>query len=145
VPKLTGRVVDQADLLSPAVEGHLSARLTQLERQTSDQLVVVTVADLDGEAIECFGLRMGRSWGIGQKALDNGVLLIVAPNDRRARIEVGYGLEGLLTDERAKAIIDKTLMPRLRQAEYEDAAEAGVAEIVRLLLADRDRPQARQS
>jgi uncharacterized protein len=145
VPALTGRVVDQAELFSPTVEERLSGRLAQLEQQTSDQLVLLTVADLDGESIDCFGLRTGRSWGIGKKQLGNGVLLIVAPYDRRVRIEVGYGLEGLLTDERAKAIIDDALLPQLRAGNFEEAAETGVDEISRLLLSDRVRPRARRS
>jgi uncharacterized membrane protein YgcG len=145
VPQLTGRVVDDAQLLSPSAEAGLVKTLARLEQQTSDQLVVVTVPDLKGEAIESFGLRVGRAWGIGQKVLDNGVLLIVAPNERMVRIEVGCGLEGLLTDERAKAIIDDALLPRLRASDFEGAAETGVHEISRLLLSDRVRPRARRS
>src|SRR5581483_5381968 len=92
-PALTGRVVDDADLLSPADEQELTDELKALEDKSSDQVVVVTLPSLQGYAIEDYGYRLGRHWGIGTAKLNNGVLLIVAPNERKVRIEVGYGLE----------------------------------------------------
>jgi uncharacterized protein len=91
-PTLSGRVVDDANLLSPEDEQTLTEELKQLEDKSSDQLVVVTLPSLQGYPIEDFGYRLGRHWGIGTAKLDNGVLLIVAPNERKVRIEVGYGL-----------------------------------------------------
>jgi uncharacterized protein len=125
------------------VEERLTAQLAELERRTTDQLVVVTTPDLRGESIDSFGLRLGNGWGIGRKDVDNGVLLIVAPNERQVRIEVGCGLEGLLTDERAQSIIAETLLPRLSQGAYEGAAETGVAEIAALLASEPKRPRRR--
>jgi len=97
-PTLTGRVVDDANLLSPEDEQTLTQELKDLEDKSSDQLVVVTLPSLQGYEIEDYGYQLGRHWGIGTKELDNGVLLIVAPNERKVRIEVGYGLEPILTD-----------------------------------------------
>src|SRR5690606_31965183 len=101
----TGRVVDEARLLSAEQEATLTTRLEALEAETSDQLVVVTVNDLEGYPIEDYGYRLGRAWGIGQAEDDSGVLLIVAPNERKVRIEVGYGLEPILTDALSARII----------------------------------------
>jgi uncharacterized protein len=143
VPPLTGRVVDDAHVLSAGEKGRLSHLLTELERKTTDQLVVVTLPRLDGVPIEAVGLKLGKSWGIGRADLDNGVLLIIAPNDGKVRIEVGCGLEGLLTDARASAIIQERLIPPLREAGYDAAAEAGVAAISAVLESDLRRPQPR--
>jgi uncharacterized protein len=141
LPTLTGRVLDEAKLVSAAVERRLDARLAALERATSDQLVVVTLTSLGGAPIDEVGLRYGNDWRIGRADFDNGVLLIVAPNERKARIEVGCGLEGLLTDERAKRIMDEQLVPRFRSGRYEEAIEAGVEAIDVALRSDRRRPR----
>lgn len=141
LPALTGRVVDGADILPAGEEARLTAELAALERATSDQLVVVTVPGLDGERIEELGLRLGNGWGIGRKGLDNGVLLIVAPADRRARIEVGRGLEGLLTDDRAARIMDDKVVPRCREGRCDRAVAEGVEAIARLLRSDPTRPR----
>lgn len=143
LPALTGRVVDRANLLTPAVEAALTGRLETLERATRDQLVVVTLASLDSKAIETVGLELGNGWGIGQDELDNGVLLIVAPNERKVRIEVGSGLEGLLSDAAAQAIIDERLLPEFRSGRFETGIEAGVAAMIEILEQDRRRPQPR--
>lgn len=145
LPELTGRVVDMANLISADTERSLSLDLEKLEQETTDQVVVVTVPDLEGEPIESLGLRLGRGWGIGQKDVDNGVLLIVAPNDRKVRIEVGYGLEGLLTDDRAKVIIDDPLLPAFRAGRYEAGISNGVSEIVAVLRSDRRRPRNKEA
>jgi uncharacterized protein len=139
-PALTGRVVDEAAILSAEMEGWASAELARLERRTSDQIVLVTLPNLGGRSIEEVGLALGNSWGIGKRELDNGVLLIIAPNDRKVRIAVGYGLEGLLTDEKAAAIIDKQLLPQLREGNYDKAVKAGVMRIAATLESDLRRP-----
>jgi uncharacterized protein len=105
--------------------------------------VVVTVPSLEGESIEALGLRLGNSWGIGQKGLDNGVLLIVAPAERRARIEVGKGLEGLLTDERAAQILKERAIPDFASGRFERGITEGVSAIVDTLEKDSVRPRPR--
>lgn len=141
IPALTGRVVDKAELLDAATERRLTAQLAALERSTRDQLVVVTLPSLEGEEIEAVGMALGKGWGIGRKDLNNGVLIIVAPAERRVRIEVGIGLEGLLSNEKAKLIIDDHMLPRLREGRYPEAIEAGAKQIVAVLERDRRRPQ----
>jgi uncharacterized protein len=143
LPALTGRVVDRADVLGAQAEAALTARLAALEKATTDQLVVVTVTGLEGEPIKDLGLRLGRGWGIGQKGTDNGVLLIVAPNERQVRIEVGYGLEGLLTDERAAQILKERVIPSFKEGQFERGIADGVAAIVAMLESDRARPRRR--
>ena len=141
IPRLTGRVVDNAGILSPKVRGALSARLARLEAKTRDQLVVLTVKALRGQSIEAYGMAVGNGWGIGHKGLGNGVLLIVASADHKVRIEVGCGLEGLLTPPRAAAIIDRSLLPLLKAGRYDAAAETGVNRIAAVLQSDLRRPQ----
>jgi uncharacterized protein len=142
IPRLTGRVVDDARILSPKVRPLLAARLARLEAKTSDQLVVLTVKDLRGQSIEAYGMAVGNGWGIGRKGLDNGVLLIVAPNDHKVRIEIGCGLEGLLTPPRAETIVREALLPLLKQRRYDAAAQTGVGRIAAVLESDlrRSRP-----
>ncbi|WP_108659491.1 TPM domain-containing protein [Acuticoccus kandeliae] len=134
-PTLSGRVVDQADILPPDVEKTLSDRLAAHETKTSTQVVVVTLPDLQGYDIADYGYRLGREWKIGTEA-DNGVLLIVAPNDRRVRIEVGYGLEGTLTDAQSRAIIDSAILPAFRDGDLPRGVEAGTAAILTVLDGD---------
>ncbi|ODS03924.1 hypothetical protein AUC71_06995 [Methyloceanibacter marginalis] len=135
-PTLSGRVVDDANLLSPEDEQTLTEELKQLEDKSSDQLVVVTLPSLQGYTIEDFGYRLGRHWGIGTKALDNGVLLIVAPNERKVRIEVGYGLEPLLTDALSKIIIENGILPRFRTGDFSGGIKDGVRDIALALTGD---------
>jgi uncharacterized protein len=130
VPALSGRVVDQAGILSSAEEGRLTTKLKDLEDKTSIQLVVVTLSSLRGSPIEEWGLTLGRSWGIGQKGKDNGALLIVAPNDRELRIEVGYGLEGTLPDATADAIIRNVIVPRFKNGNMAGGISDGVNAII---------------
>lgn len=129
-PALSGRVVDNAELLSSQQESRLSAQLESHESATSNQVVVVTLPSLQGTSIDDFGYQLGRHWGIGQAGRDNGVLLIVAPNERKVRIEVGYGLEGDLPDAIARAIIDNDILPAFRRNDYPGGIEAGVAAII---------------
>ena len=132
-PELTGRVVDNAHLLSPAVQQQLTQQLETLEAQTSDQLVVVTVPDLRGAPIEDYGYKLGRQWGIGQKGKNNGALLIVAPKEHKVRIEVGYGLEGTLTDAQSSVIIQSIMLPQFKQGRVEQGIVSGVAAITQVL------------
>lgn len=129
-PPLSGRVVDQADLLSPAQEADLTARLDALQRASSRQLVVVTLASLQDLPIEDYGYQLGRRWGIGQGGANNGVLLIVAPNERKMRIEVGYGLEGIMTDALSGRIIRETITPYFRRGDYPGGIFAGADAII---------------
>jgi uncharacterized protein len=141
LPELTGRVVDRAGILPRNVEAALTGRLAALEKATTDQLVVVTVPSLGGEPIKDFGVRLGNSWGIGRKGVDNGVLLIVAPAERWARIEVGRGLEGLLTDQRAQRIMDEQVVPACRRGRCDRAIVDGVEAIMAVLSSETERPR----
>jgi uncharacterized protein len=125
-PSLSGRVVDQARLLSEPKEAEITAKLAALEAATGDQLVVVTVNSLEDLEIEDYGYRLGRAWGIGAGETDSGVLLIVAPNERKVRIEVGYGLEPILTDALSNTIIQNDILPPFREGGYERGITAGV-------------------
>jgi len=140
-PALTGRVVDTAEMLSVAEEERLTATLAGLEQRTSDQLVVVTVPSLGERTIEAFALALGNHWQIGQRGKDNGVLLVVARDQRTVRIEVGYGLERILTDARAAEIIADTMVPKFREADYAGAIVAGADAIVATLVAQADTPR----
>ena len=142
-PALSGRVVDEARLLSPAKEAELDARLAALERDTTDQVVVVTVEDLQGYAIEEYGYQLGRTWGIGQAGKNNGVLLIIAPEERKVRIEVGYGLEPVLTDALSALIIHNQILPSFRDGYYERGIDQGVVAIEQQLRLDPAEAQAR--
>lgn len=133
-PRLSGRVVDEANLLSPEAERSLTARLQALEESTGRQMVVATIPDLQGYPIEDYGYQLGRSWGIGDAKRDDGVLLIVAPNDRKVRIEVGYGLEPILTDSLTSVIIQSRILPAFRSGDMEAGILAG-AEAVAAQLA----------
>ena len=135
-PQLTGRVVDDADLLSAADIAELDAGLKALEDKSSDQVVVVTLPSLQGFTIEDFGYQLGRRWGIGTKEKDNGVILIVAPNERKVRIEVGRGLEPLLTDAMSNVIINGAILPRFRSGDYAGGIKEGVKGIELVLTGD---------
>ena len=132
-PKLTGRVVDGANLLDPTKETALTDKLAALEKQSGRQLVVATIADLQGYDIADYGYRLGRAWGIGDKEKNDGALLIVAPNDRKLRIEVGYGMEGILTDALSSRIIRTAITPRFKAGDYPGGIAAGVDEIGTLM------------
>jgi uncharacterized protein len=131
LPRLSGRIVDEARLLSPEQAATLGQRLADVEARTSHQFVVVTVRSLSGESIDSFGRRLGNAWGIGRKDVNDGVLLIVAPSERRVRIEVGYGLETALTNAEADAIIQHDILPRFREGAMADGIDAGATAIIR--------------
>ena len=129
-PPLSGRVVDAANLLDARAARALSDALAAHEQASSDQVVVATVPSLEGYAIADYANRLGRAWGIGTAENDNGVLLLVAPNERGVRIEVGYGLEGALTDALSSIIIRREILPAFRGGDYTTGIEAGVASIL---------------
>jgi len=142
-PALNGRVVDQGNLLSDAKEQELTAKLEAIERDTTDQVIVVTVPDLQGYEIEEYGYQLGRAWGIGQDSKNNGVLLLVAPTERKVRIEVGYGLEPILTDGLSALIIQNEILPSFREGYFERGIEQGVNAIDAQLRLDPAEAQAR--
>ena len=131
VPRLAGRVVDLGGVLDDATEAALTARLAAHEDSTSNQIVVLTIPSLDGEVLEAYATRVFRVWGLGQADRDNGVLLLVAVADRELRIEVGYGLEGALTDATAGSIIRNEIVPRFRDGDFDGGVLAFVAFRVR--------------
>lgn len=142
-PELTGRVVDQADLLNPAQEAAIVAKLEALENQSNRQLVVATIPDLQGYDIADYGYQLGRAWGIGQDGdgeieKDNGVILLVAPNDRKVRIEVGYGLEGIMTDALSSIIIQQDILPQFREKNMPAGIMNGVDRITTQLTLPED-------
>src|SRR6476659_1757910 len=132
-PALTGRVVDGAGLLSASEISELDAKLKVVEDSSSDQVVVVTVSSLQGYSIEDYGLRLGNHWGVGSKESNNGVLLIVAPNESKVRIELGRGLEATLTDALSKTIIDTSILPRFRTGDFAAGIKSGAEGIARAL------------
>lgn len=129
-PELTGRVVDQANLLSPQQEAELSSRSEALEAQTGRQFVLATVNSLEDRTIEDYGYQLGRQWGIGREKEDDGVILLVAPNEKKVRIETGYGAEGFLPDILAGRIIRNDILPRFREGDMGAGIVAGADAIL---------------
>ncbi|WP_085589437.1 MULTISPECIES: YgcG family protein [unclassified Pseudomonas] len=132
-PALTGRVVDQAQMIEPSVRAQLSQQLQAHEQATGEQVVVVTLPDLQGDTIEDFGVQLGRHWGIGQKDKNNGALLIVARAERKLRIEVGYGLEDRLTDAQGSVIIHQVITPAFKAGNFSKGISDGVAAMLVVL------------
>ncbi len=132
-PTLTGRVVDDADIIPADVEAQLIAQLEALETQSQRQLVVATVPDLQGYDISDYGYQLGREWGLGDAERNDGALLLVAPNERKVRIEVGYGLEGYLTDALSSLIIQNQILPRFRDGDFPGGIMAGTGSIIQQL------------
>jgi uncharacterized protein len=132
-PPLTGRVVDDAHTLSPDTQERLTALLAQEEKQTGNQIVVATLPSLQGTTIEQYGYQLGRAWGIGQKGKNNGALLIVVPSTHDVRIEVGYGLEGQLTDAQSRIIIDEFMLPDFRRGDYDAGVLSGTNAVIKVL------------
>jgi uncharacterized protein len=137
-PQLTSRVVDDAKILDIPTEAELDKKLADLEAKTTRQLVVVTVPSLEGYDIADYGYRLGRHWGIGQKKENNGALLIVAPIERKVRIEVGYGLEGLLTDAMTSVVIQNAILPSFRAGDFPGGISKGVDDLIKILTGDED-------
>lgn len=129
-PKLDGRVIDQANLLSPDVKKDIDGILKKQEKETSNQIVVVILNSLNGYTIEEFSYQLGRFWGIGQKDKNNGILLVVSMEEKKVRIEVGYGLEGALTDKIAHEIVNYTIKPNFKANQYELGILKAINEIM---------------
>lgn len=144
-PALSGRVVDEAGILDAATREALTQKLAALEAKSTDQFVVVTLKSLQGTSIEDFGVQLGRHWGIGQKSKNNGILLIVAPNERKVRIEVGYGLEGTLTDAIARFIIENSILPRFKAGDMAGGIRRGSEDIIQVLTGDAEDYKQRAS
>lgn len=142
-PALTGRVVDDAHILSASTTSDLTARLAALEAKTSRQLVIVTLPSLQGYEISDYGYQLGRHWGIGQKKLNNGVLFIVAPKEHATRIEVGYGLEPILTDALSSVIIQTQALPRFRKNDFDGGVRAATEALIQQLSLERSEAEAR--
>lgn len=136
VPFLSGRVVDLASMIDGPTVDRLEARLAAFEQQTGAQVVVLTVRDLDQEPIEAYAMRVVETWKLGRAEADDGVLLLVAEQERRLRIEVGYGLEGELTDAYSRRILDNVITPRFRQGDFSGGVEAGVDAILAAIEGD---------
>lgn len=140
IPYLQGRVTDDAEILSPDVRRQVGALLRAHEATTSDQVAVLTVPSLEGESVEEFARRVFEAWKLGQAGRDNGVLLVVAPQDRRLRIEVGYGLEGRLTDLEAGRIIRGIMAPRFREGDFDGGVALGVEAVLAQLAGAEEPP-----
>lgn len=132
-PALTGRVVDAADILSPATEAALTAKLVNLETQSQRQFVIATVPDLQGYEVSDYGYQLGRHWGIGDKERNDGVVLLIAPNERKLNISVGYGVEPVLTDAMSGTIIRNDITPKFKDGDFDGGVTAGADAIIRQL------------
>jgi uncharacterized protein len=133
VPPLSGRVVDQTGTLSSGDVAGLTQTLKDVEARKGSQIAVLIVPTTEGESIEQFSIRVAEAWKIGRRKIDDGALLVVAKNDRHLRIEVGYGLEGALTDVTAKRIIDEVIAPKFRSGDFAGGISAGVDRIIRVI------------
>jgi uncharacterized protein len=133
VPPLSGRVVDQTGTLSSGDIASLTQTLKDLETRKGSQIAVLIVPTTDQESIEQFSIRVAEAWKIGRKKIDDGALLVVAKNDRHLRIEVGYGLEGALTDATTKRIIDEEITPKFKSGDFAGGISAGVNRMIRVI------------
>ncbi|QJP17238.1 YgcG family protein [Starkeya sp. ORNL1] len=142
-PPLTGRVVDAASILNPAARAALDAKLAAQEGKTTDQFVVATVPSLQGTSVEDYANRLFRAWKLGQGDKNNGALLLVAPNERKVRIEVGYGLEGVLTDAVTSTIIQTAMLPAFRSGDFAGGVTKGADAVIEVLNLDPEEAKAR--
>src|SRR5512145_1421703 len=145
VPFLSGRVNDNANMLTPAVEQRIEARLKAYEDSTTNQIAILTVTSLDGESVEEYSMKVAETWKLGKKGVDNGVLLLISKDDRKLRIEVGYGLEGSLTDAATSYIINSIIVPKFKDGNFEEGIESGVDAIIRAADGDLDTSSASSS
>lgn len=141
-PALTGRVIDEANIIPPEAEAQLDAKLTALEKQSQRQVVVVTLQSLQGYDIADYGYQLGRKWGIGSAARNDGAMLIIAPNERKVRIEVGYGLEPVLTDGMSFLIINNAILPHFKAGDMPGGIVAGTDQIIKQLTLPEDQARA---
>jgi uncharacterized protein len=144
-PPLSGRIVDQANIIPQQAQAALEPKLAELEQKSGIQLVVATVNSLEGQEIEPYANELFRFWKLGEKNKNNGVLLLVAPKERRVRIEVGYGLEGTLTDALSAVIIANAITPRFKTGDYSGGITRGVDDIITVLTTDESEWQKRPS
>ena len=141
-PPLTGRVVDQANIIPPSTRNAIETKLKDLEDKSGIQLVVASVNSLDGQDVETYANGLFRAWKLGEAKKNNGVLFLIAPNERKMRIEVGYGLEGTLTDALSKIIIATAVAPRFKARDFGAGVERGVEGIIEVLSGFRGMDQA---
>jgi len=140
-PKLTGRVVDAANIIPDSDEAALTQKLEAVETASSRQLVVATVPSLQGHDIADYGYQLGRTWGIGQKGANNGMLLLVAPNEKKVRIDVGYGLEPIMTDALSHQIITQQILPAFKRGDFPGGINAGADSIIEQLQAPLEQAE----
>jgi uncharacterized protein len=140
-PKLTGRVVDAANIIPDSDEAALTLKLEALETASSRQLVVATVPSLQGNDIADYGYQLGRHWGIGQKGANNGIILLVAPNEKKVRIDVGYGLEPIMTDALSHQIITQQILPAFKSGDFPGGINAGADSIIEQLQAPPEQAE----
>src|SRR5712672_1171402 len=133
VPPLSGRVVDQTGTLSSDTIASLTQTIKGLELRKGSQIAVLIVPTTAPETVEQYSIRVAEAWKIGRKKIDDGALLVVAKDDRKLRIEVGYGLEGALNDLTAKRIIDEVITPRFRSGDFAGGISAGIDRIIRVI------------
>jgi uncharacterized protein len=144
-PPLSGRVVDQANIIEPATRTAIEQKLAELETKSGIQIAVATVSSLEGQDIEPYANELFRTWKLGEKTKNNGVLLLVAPNERRVRIEVGYGLEKTLTDALSKVIIANAITPRFKAGDFSGGIARGIDDIITVLTTDASEWEQRPS
>lgn len=144
-PPLTGRVVDQANLLRPEQRVDLASKSDALEARTGRQFVIATVNSLEGRTIEDYGYRLGRAWKIGDEKRDDGVILLVAPNEKKVRIETGYGARVFLTDAVSSVIIREAILPRFKAGDFPGGITAGADQIIQTMSLSPEDAQRRAS
>ncbi len=140
VPYLSGRIVDNAEILGAETKQKLAAQLKAHEAETTHQIAVLTVPSLEGESVESYAEQVFNTWKLGRKGKDNGVLVLVAPNERRMRIEVGYGLEGALTDVAASRIVRNVMTPRFKEGNFDAGVAEGVQAVIGQLTGSAEVP-----
>lgn len=142
VPALTGRVVDNAGLLPEAARQRIEQRLAEYERQTGRQFALLTINSLEGESLDEFSIRVVESWKLGKKGKDEGLLLLVAKQERKVRVEVGYGLEGTVTDAHSSRVIRNAITPAFRQGDFAGGIERGLELLMQTANGDEPIPAA---
>lgn len=144
-PQLTGRIVDTANLINAADRAAIEQELADLEAKSTDQIAVVTVPSLEGYAVEDYAIGLARKWGIGQAGKDNGIVVLVAPNERKVRIEVGRRLEPMMTDTMSKLIIENAILSKFRRGDFSGGIRDGVRDIKAVLLGDAEEVKQRNT